>query len=385
MRGSAPLGLYCSNRAARELLDDCEVELQTFHCPSTRPLAIFVTPKGGTTSAINWAVRMDEEIFDRVQYAGDLLAKGNPREVVHYMAGQLESDFPEVAPIEVHRKLADRLMHRYPEPERKKLADSFRLLPHAPYCPMCCAIGKNRLKVFVVRNPFVRLASFFKMKWLDGGDAEYVHGEEFRFSESWADFRSWVYMALSHRETRGGFTHALERFPENDRADNCHPLPECEGKGPEEVCGQVCTYRHFHFTASDVFHIRPIHDMLYDARYLSLVQNASVLTEGASMLHLETMQEDKDRIEKRLCDEYHDCDPLPEFPRVFPGTDETPSGKDQCQFNPRTAEYAPPCTVSWKELWSERLINAVVTHFYHDFELLGYKKTPFDVMPIGSS
>eukprot|EP00397_Hematodinium_sp_SG-2012_P027737 GEMP01029161.1.p1 GENE.GEMP01029161.1~~GEMP01029161.1.p1 ORF type:complete len:302 (+),score=53.24 GEMP01029161.1:699-1604(+) len=301
------------------------------------------------------------------------------------MAGQLERDFPNVASMDIKRKLADRMMHRYPSPEAKKTADTFRLLPPAPYCPMCCATGKNRLKVFVARNPFVRIASLFKMKWLDLGDNEdYIHGEEFRFCESWADFRQWVYMVISHRETLGGFTHWLERFPENDRAEKCEPHPIC-AENPGQICPDVCFYRQFHFTGSDVFHIRPVYDMLHDRRYVELVGNVSVLTDDVAVLHLETIEEDVKKIEKRLCEEYHDCDPLPEFPLVFPGHDESPSGKDKCRFDPKRAEYSQ-CTVSWKELWSsEKLINAVVTHYAYDFALLGYKKTPFDVMPIGST
>jgi len=361
--------------------DPPKMELQFLHCPSLRPLAIFVVPKCGTTSTINWVADMDVHEHRKNTEIAKMIIEHGPNAAVNHVAWQLGEDFPDATVREDHIRLADRMMYRYSVPEVLAKTDRIKFLPPAGYCPMCCARGHGRQKVIMGRNPFVRLVSYYKMKVIHGVKGDEIHPQ---FFKGWKDFEHWIYAVLSHRETAGGFTHNLRRFRASGKY-SCKPDPECDPKGQEKpYCPSQCYFASYIVSASDVYHIRPVVDQLRDNRFDAYRGNMDSLIEGYHIIHMETIKEDIESLEKKLCQEYNDCDPLPPYPRVYPGVDTSPTEEefgDICDFDPRLVEFIN-CSVSWKDLWTPTLREIVIVHYQEDFKLLGYTTDPLDPMPL---
>jgi len=196
------------------------------------------------------------------------------------------------------------------------------------------------------------------------------------FDEGWSDFRPWILALLSHRERTTRFTSDFaDQFTE--RLKNCTQRdPTCVNSALtlDEPCAMECgADRRPIIGFEDVLHAIPVVDSMFATGYETHVREEGLF----QVLHLESIEKDIKDIEERLCREYDDCDPLPEYPRVDPR-----GGKnDKCHFNAKTRAFSN-CTVTWEELWPPSLVDLVNLHYAEDFRLLGYKRTPFDVMPM---
>jgi len=354
-------------------------ELQFLHCPVSRPIAVFVVPKCGTTSTINWIVQMDKKTHRRVLDIMNKVVQKGPEKTVQLASNALVADFPNSSTVDQHVRIANRMFHRYPPGDQVENNQSLRILPPGPYCPMCCARGDGRLKVVIARNPYTRIASYFKMRWIDKHDDSM--DPLVKFYNGWKDFRHFVHAVLSHREVNGGFTHNLARFQQAGQGA-CKPDPNCKLGNGVSYCYSQCQFNHYVVSSTDVYHIRPVYDMFKDERFERFGHDGSKWFDNVFVIHLETLQEDLKTLEKRLCEYYGDCEPLPQFPLVFPGVDETPKGTNVCKFDPKIPEYSQ-CGTKWADLWnSEVLRNHVLVHYEMDFRLLGYSDDPMNVMPL---
>lgn len=62
---------------------------QLFHCPMGAPIALFVLPKCGTTSAINYILDNEPYVRDSLGQAMDAMLV-RPKVMIDWLAGELE-------------------------------------------------------------------------------------------------------------------------------------------------------------------------------------------------------------------------------------------------------------------------------------------------------
>eukprot|EP00392_Amoebophrya_sp_AT5.2_P015693 g15909.t1 len=360
---------------------------QLFHCPRNLPVSVFLLPKSGTTSGLNWLLQ-HEDVWPTF-----LLAAANMRRRPQDMMGWLSEEAAWWAADEesARSSVANRVMHRWPARTEDQLHADFRLfLPPAHLCPLCCAHGTGRLK-----------------------DAHPVEQK-------------------NETASAGGRSHYYH-----------------------------CVDFTFEFDASDIFHTRPLIDMLLDERFAEVFDaRKELLSENHFILHLETLKHDLPRLYDRVCELYGRfcaeeekgnsasvtrlfvpddngeqmevtsdyvgdyradftqqnggaADPavaLPEdrseelasvrarqedylssalnarkeFPKIYPTTNARPRGPNACDFDAKTLTFSPDCQTSWGQLWRQDpdLVGMVAENFALEFALFGYETTPESVLPI---
>lgn len=334
---------------------------QIYHCPRNLPIALFLLPKSGTTSSLNWLLG-HEDVWPSLDHAASAMRE-SPSEMMHWLGS--EAAWWMVGE-DAAKMIANRVMHRYPATpeslhEAKEVTKHMKFLPPAHLCPMCCAKGLDRLKVVVARNPFVRLASFFKYRFLqsskvspskeklrststsstsseknqifEASESERVDEDERSkyshlpdshlpkqlrsgappspdepYYDSWNQFPVWVERFLQMRE----------RTPFHSNAD-LFPSRETKRKCLRSETGDAGTYNcvnyEFEFDASDVFHARPFHDMVRDTRlgenmgwtdWAEVDPETGALhkKEGVFVLHLETIEQDLEELYDQICSSY---------------------------------------------------------------------------------
>lgn len=190
---------------------------QLFHCPAGLPISLFVLPKCGTTSAINFI--LDNEPYTRPSLSVAMDSMINrPRVMISWLEDELYNweMFNHTHAME----LSQRLMHRFPgTSEQQQNFDWMRFLPPAHLCPLCCSEQKWRQKVILVRNPFARIASLYHFSWIH----EIPEDVDSRFLPfvGWKDFGRWLKLILSERDS-GTFYNNVERFDDTSNLRFCN-------------------------------------------------------------------------------------------------------------------------------------------------------------------
>jgi len=356
-----------------------------YKCPSTRPLALWVCPKCSSTSMGNWLLRIDNPtLIKRVsQVMNEVIASwpyDEGRAASMAMEKGILDDFPGSVTSEELARIGFKTVVKYDVVEDKGNRTNIDVSVWMPrsYCTLCCAWGDGRLRIVVARNPFVRLMSYYKMKMIDEADDTGLFATP--LYEGWSDFRPWILALLSHRERTGRFTsESAHQFTDQylgcEQREKTHTCGNSSGDSMARTpCHAMeCAYRNPIITWQDVLHAMPVVDTMFAAGY-----EAHVREEGSfHVMHLESIEKDTKDVEERLCREYDDCEPLPEYPHIYPRR----GNNDKCRFNAKTRTFSN-CTVTWEQLWPPSLVDLVNMHYAEDFRLLGYKTTPFDVMPI---
>ncbi|CAD7923400.1 unnamed protein product [Amoebophrya sp. A120] len=340
---------------------------QLFHCPRNLPIAAFVLPKSGTTSSLNWLLE-HEDVWPTLSHAAENM-RLRPQDMMNWLS---EEASWWVVDQETASHVANRVMHRWPaDVETQMNAEKRLFLPPAHLCPLCCAKGHGRLRVFVARNPFVRLVSFYKYRWLQGyndtmKEAEQNHeslfavgttktatalpnvdvvdnaddvgtatsknqstglfyeergflpGTKDRYYYSWKHFGAWVRKLLHFRSLQPFHKDHATAFQSREKAKKCEKSAD--------IGAYHCQDFTFEFDASDIFHIRPLIDMLKDERFVETVgeepekflfgqgsgnkqAETTEVDQSADsgeifILHLETMKQDLEKLYDRICELY---------------------------------------------------------------------------------
>ncbi|CAD7923392.1 unnamed protein product [Amoebophrya sp. A120] len=138
---------------------------QLFHCPMGAPIAFFMLPKSGTSSAVNYIMDLEPYIKTSLANAMDAMLQ-RPKVMIDWLATELDY-WGHMDKNEVVQDLSQRLMHRFPPDSYTQQHWTWmRFLPPANLCPNCCLSQKWRKKVVLARNPFVRMASMYQFAWL---------------------------------------------------------------------------------------------------------------------------------------------------------------------------------------------------------------------------
>ncbi|CAE7569574.1 unnamed protein product, partial [Symbiodinium sp. CCMP2456] len=145
-------------------------------------------------------------------------------------------------------------------------------------CPTCCQYGIGRLRVMLVRNPFERLVSFFRYRWL---------GSANKRSNRWEDFATYVrYVSQVFNQT-----DAYRRLPS------------------EFSHGALLPDNRHEFEQEDLLHTRAVSEWLASAQP---PLNASDFFH----IKVEELGRSLRELSRRLCDRLNFCQPLPQMPKV---------------------------------------------------------------------
>lgn len=82
---------------------------QLLHCPRNLPVAVFMLPKSGTTSTLNWLIGAEDVWPTLLEAAGSM--RKTPRDMVEWLSS--EAGWWEITQ-EKAQAIANRVMHRYP-------------------------------------------------------------------------------------------------------------------------------------------------------------------------------------------------------------------------------------------------------------------------------
>eukprot|EP00434_Breviolum_minutum_P008044 symbB.v1.2.007092.t1/scaffold431.1/size205911/5 len=362
------------------------VKVQLFHCPKHVPVAFLTVPKCGTTSTINWVLQMEGESQLRSLYRSGkaFLQEQGPSEFAQIVKAELEYAALEgkipnekLESKDFASSLMFRALHRYKpglETYDATVTVEREFLPPAHLCPLCCIHGWQRQRVVLARNPFVRLMSYFRFAWLNRPDWP-LH----KWTR-WEGFSEFYRFVLNLRDSKPGlFANGLEWSKES--------ITKCQQADDKSVPGTalhpwVCKTTYYTLSSYDIFHIRPLSDMVSDERFLA----GPAVMEDIFVLHLETLKDDIAGLEERLCTRFGFCEKLPSFPSVLPGKNIRDSAvegsvKERCGFKEATLTWHNCSAPAWLELWDARLTSMVVRHYHADFRWLGYTTDPATLMP----
>ncbi|CAE7791150.1 unnamed protein product [Symbiodinium microadriaticum] len=380
------------DRQNRTLPSDAwPVEVQLSHCPKRVPVAILTIPKCGTTSTINWALQMEgeEDLDSLVQGASLFLKYKGPGEFSDSFiipelqraaaAGAIPTE--KLAGSAWSSNMMYRAIHRYKpggENYDKSMAVEREFVPPAHLCPFCCLYGHGRQHVVMGRNPFVRMTSYFKFSWLNNNA---VWGEH-KWTR-WEGFGDWLSLVMEARGSMpGGFANGLQWAP---------TIRQSCRQSSTLIPGTAlhpfhCETKYYSLSAEDIFHIRPLSDMVHDERFLA----GSSFLEDVVVLHLETLQDDIELLRDTLCRRFSFCAGLPPFPQVLPGKnlrDSMREGavKEHCSFKEKTLEWRNCTAPAWTQLWTEHLRQQMIWHYGDDFKWLGYSTDPGHLMPLSAA
>lgn len=210
-----------------------------------------------------------------------------------------------------------------------EIGKRFVLPPHL--CLTCCQTGFGRIKVLVVRNPFERLFSFFRLKWLDSSSKK---------SNRWDDFPVFVRYVSEISNNTDAYLNLPDTFS--------YGASTQEGDTPE-------------FTQYDLLHTRAVSEWLASASFANNLGAAGPVAyhpEDFFQIRVENLREGMARLERKLCTDLQYCRPLPTLPKVN--------------------TFSSPVAASvWKSCWSSPAVVLQATYRYHlDFKAFGYSRNP---------
>ncbi|CAJ1425404.1 unnamed protein product [Effrenium voratum] len=373
-----------SNRTS---LEAWPVKVQLLHCPKTVPLAILTVPKCGTTSTINWVLQMEGEDQIRSLYNGGrlFLHRQGPGEFMNrFVVKELiraaeQGAIPnsKLSSEEFGNQIMYRALHRYKpgyETYDEAVTVEREFLPPAHMCPLCCIYGRDRQHVVLARNPFVRVMSYYRFSWLNNP----TWGAH-RWT-SWPGYEDYVRFVLNIRDTMPGkFANRLQ-WAKN--AENTCRQAQDERVPGTALHSWLCKTVYLTLSADDIFHLRPVSDMVRDKRFLAGPQ----IMDDMLVLHLETLKQDIAGLEETLCSRFGFCKGLPPFPSVLPGKNIRDSmmeggSKEHCSFKEATLQWRNCTAPPWLQLWTPDLTALVVRHYEEDFRWLGYATDPAHLLP----
>jgi len=169
---------------------------------------------------------------------------------------------------------------------------------------------------------------------------------------------------------------------------------DTEDKG---IPSSLCVSEDEEFDVADLFHLRPVADMLESDVFLDLDEGRNFHSRDGSdlfVVHLETLSHDMNELYLHLCERYaweEGCAGVNstfKFPKVFPSSNTV---RKACQLadvmGPEgETDYKQPCEVKkWMDLWSGEnadLVRLVRDHFSRDFQLFGYSLDPRRTKPL---
>lgn len=357
------------------------VPVQLFHCPKAVPIALLLIPKCGTTSGVNWAMSMEgERARASIARATRRLFREGKHGFMDWLGEELHVAFAanglsfEGPGANVTASLADKLFER--SLYRVSFGDEGsgdgkyvqHYVPPAHLCPMCCMYGHGRQRVVLARNPYLRLVSYYRFRWLNAGDVSQPRTR-------WVDFGAWLGSLLGFRAGRAGsFANDLGWAPQWLDGGLCSSELDDEAL----LCREALLLG---LDDSDVFHLRPLGDMAADRRMLGGLGSF----EGVHVVHLETLDADVVALDARLCEDFAYCEPLPPFPRrVLPSGDVLPerSQRERCELDVASLQWQNCTAPPWQELWTPHLVTMVQNAYREDFELLGYSTSPLHLRPL---
>eukprot|EP00434_Breviolum_minutum_P037939 symbB.v1.2.033643.t1/scaffold4209.1/size43054/4 len=353
-------------------------EVQLF-CPSAVPIAVFPILKCAHTALSHWLAKL--ESLDSQEAVSKLLREFHNGGATSYVKAAKEKQFyDEITTLWLQEQVnfggpdsffntllqdVSLLGHNASLPSKVGwamklvsrllfatgghiLPDSHLYLP--PHlCCSCCTNAKGRLPVVVVRNPFSRLASnwrltvIFPLQWALQQNTTDPAAKALRSLSSFPKFVSFVQGLLTGTtlDTVGQVAKA-----ENLQGDRVPPWPPSHP-----------------LSLGDLLHLIPVADLL-----------KSVPSEWKDrrkmFLHMEHLEDDLRTLASVLCSNWGFCSQLPNFPHIKP-TDEHP------RENWGDAEK-----LSWaffhrhsQSHWTQDLAKQVASIYSEDFHLLGYDPT----------
>lgn len=230
------------------------------------------------------------------------------------------------------------------------LPDSHLYLP--PHlCGACCATGRNRLPVVVVRNPFSRLASGWRLTVvlpLQWSLQRLLNSTDLGAQDTVA--------ALQELSDFGSFVSFVQRLLAGKAALNT--VLEV-AKAERLMDGRVPVWPASHpLSLGDLLHLIPVSEFLQTAPKEWRQQKMM-------FLHMEHLEEDLETLAKVLCSSYSYCEKLPSFPHIKP-TDEHP--REQWG----QAEQSSWIYFRQRLQWTPNLAEQAAGIYSEDFQLLGY-------------
>ena len=216
----------------------------------------------------------------------------------------------------------------------------------------CCKYGLQRLKVVIVRNPFSRLESFFKM---------FVWQNEMGESSI-------------HNYARDSMNPPLElRLQKEDKIG----ATDSEGNVKEDTFGDEVAVNSWEDFPTVVQAVIATEDKILNYHSMSQVGlwndpqgfAAQYDPKEFVVIHLENLHEEWKAMTKLLCDKYHHCAPVPVPEKINAGGGEE-SVEEATRINQR---------------WPEALVKRFVARFRCDFEYFGYSFDPHNRSWVGRS
>ncbi|CAE7521874.1 unnamed protein product [Symbiodinium natans] len=301
---------------------------QLFFCPLRAPIAVAVMMKAGSSSVGSWlhAVEIDSEVADSrpTEFSRRLFGAFRDgqltvsRKFLSWFFGPHGLGVPVTSRLQpsARRALVKRFFF---ETRPHKLASKLLLPPG--WCVPCCAAGSGRLPVMLVRNPYRRVYSYFRHKWLSNPRKPLTE---------WRDLPEFVRKLLEQR---------------------LKPAPLASP-----------------FTEQDLRHLLSFGDLVRDLRWSAAARET--MRTRMCVLRLEVLKTDLLHLHAVLCRWFHFCQRLPAIPELIP-TGMRP--------------YLPIPPPPWAEIWTEDAVQDMRTIFATDFEELGYSTDPLKQAPVSRS
>eukprot|EP00929_Paragymnodinium_shiwhaense_P090402 TRINITY_DN50591_c0_g1_i1.p1 TRINITY_DN50591_c0_g1~~TRINITY_DN50591_c0_g1_i1.p1 ORF type:complete len:504 (+),score=48.79 TRINITY_DN50591_c0_g1_i1:149-1660(+) len=320
-----------------------------YHCPLWAPIAAIVIDRAASISMLLWLAALDgRPLRSGIRQFEPLrgAAKPNLFDLWSSMAlaynfgdwNRLEYEWlaPEYATVETSVAQAEsitaRLTSIYDNVYEHDGISGRRLIMPPHLCPTCCRRAVGRLPVLIVRNPFFRLVSVFRLKWLHS---------ELKVHNRWEDFPVFARYVSEVFNSTDAYDSLPDVFLHNGSAINKLT------KEPE-------------FVQWDLLHTRAISEWLQD-RHL----DKPVAVEDLHILYVERLREGLASMQEALCKKLRYCEKLPPFPRA--NSFEGALSKDQL-----------------RSCWGQGQGDTadMVRHRYAaDLREFGYSMDPFDAQP----
>eukprot|EP00435_Cladocopium_sp_Y103_P068042 s206_g30.t4 len=297
-----------------------------FLCPLHVPIAVILNPKAGMNSVSTWLqfmatkhkhYRLFTELFDlwegRKQFSDWLWSDAG-----------LGSRISRQLPLPRRKALLRRLFFELRISDKVAWHVSKILLPPA-WCVPCCEAAQGRLVLLLVRNPFRRVQSWFRHRWLS--------------NRKKAPYNTW------------------NEFPEFLHRLAAHKIPHVGAQSERPNFWQKIFIKPV--DRLDLVHTLSFDDIMQDPHWTNEARNA--MRKRIFPMRMERIDADFLHLQDVLCRSFSYCRPLPSLPKVVP------HGSTGRGYMP---QEPPPL----QKLWTLEARETVRTMFQSDFRELGYSQ-----------